>query len=91
LVEIACFSDSGTIVPAGMVSVGFADSTDDEAGFWGTDVCAAAIPASSKTQMEAVRILIEDLPLQDNSATRLQTQMRPPERPVSCEPSVSKP
>jgi hypothetical protein len=71
-----------------MVSVGFPDSTDGEAGFGAKDVCAAATPASSKTQMEAARILIEGLPLQDNSATRLQIQMRPPECAVSCEPST---
>jgi hypothetical protein len=58
-VEIACFSDSGTLVPAGMVSIGFSDSTEGAAGFEGKDVCAAAIPASSKTQAEAARNLIE--------------------------------
>src|ERR1019366_7412546 len=62
-VEIACFSDSGILAPAGMVSVGFSDSTVAAAGFGAGDVCAAAIaiPASSKTQIEAARILIEHL------------------------------
>src|SRR5271157_5474217 len=78
-VEIACFSDSGTLVPAGMVSIGFSDSTEGAAGFEGKAACEAAIPASSKTQVEAARILIEGLPLQDNLVTRLQSQMRPPE------------
>jgi hypothetical protein len=42
-----------------MVSIGFSDSTEGAAGFEGKDVCAAAIPASSKTQAEAARNLIE--------------------------------
>jgi hypothetical protein len=62
-----------------MVSIGFPDSTAGAAASGAKVVCAAAIPASSNTQNEAVRILIEDLPLPDHLATRLQFQMRPPE------------
>jgi hypothetical protein len=64
-VEIACFSDSGTLVPAGMVSTGFAESTEGAAGSGAKDVCAAAIPAISKNKLQAAPILIEGLPLQD--------------------------
>jgi hypothetical protein len=82
-VEIACFSDSGTLVPAGMISVGFSDSTEGAAGFGTKDDCAAAIPANSTTQVEAARIFIAHPPLQDNLTARLPSQMRPLECPVS--------
>jgi hypothetical protein len=42
-----------------MVSVGFADSTEGAAGSGASDDCAAAIPARRKTDIHAVRILIE--------------------------------
>jgi hypothetical protein len=59
-----------------MVSIGFGDSAEGAAGSGAGEDCAAAIPASSKTAIEAARILIEGPPLQQNSATRLQIQMR---------------
>jgi hypothetical protein len=76
-VDIACFRDSGTLVPAGMVSVGLADSTEGAAGSGAKDDCAAAIPVAvattSKTDMLATRILIEGLPLRDNFGSTLAT------------------
>jgi hypothetical protein len=78
-VEIACFRVSGTLVPAGIASIGFPDSTAGAAGSGAKVVCAAAIPASSNTQIEAARIFIEGLPLPDHLVARLQFQMRPPE------------
>src|ERR1019366_3277021 len=79
LVEIACFSDSGTLVPAGMISVAFPDSAEGAAGVGADDDCAAAIPAKSKADTQAARLFIETLPLQNNLAIPLQFQMRPVE------------
>ena len=53
--EIAYLSESGTRVPAGMISEGLAESADGAAETGVIDDCAAAMPASSKTTIEALR------------------------------------
>src|ERR1035441_5775903 len=61
-VEIACFSDTGTLVPAGIMIVVFLDSTDtvaeDAAGSDGADVWAAMAPINRKTEIEVASIFI---------------------------------
>jgi hypothetical protein len=71
-----------------MVSIGFADSAAGEAGTGVRVDCAAEIPAKSKNQQEAARILIEDRPLQDQFSNTLAISDAPAGLAVSREPII---